>query len=157
LKHFFIALSLLLVSSLSHAADSDEAQTQANLLGTAMTKQDYLGVAKMTHPEVVKRMGGEDKLASYLDQAFKDGGIRFTRMQFQKPLQLNSSGRVILAKVPYQAVVSIGEEEGVSESFYIGFLVKKNQWAFVDCEGISQDILQVLSTGYDGGLNLSGC
>lgn len=134
-----------------------DAQNEANKLARALVKQDYKTVAALTHPVVVKSAGGIDAIADLLARSFSDNQIAITRMQFTQPSQLNDSGKLLMAKLPYSSTAQVQEQSFELNSFYVGFSANQRQWYFVDCEGITQDILKQLAPGYNGKLNLDGC
>lgn len=149
-------LSGLLLSP-ALADNTDTAQAQANKLGTAMASEDFTTVAQLTHPSVVRAMGGNEALAAELKKVFANGKVDITEMVFAKPSQINSSGKVVLARMPYHSKATISGEIMDVDSYYVGFSVNKTSWYFLDCEGITQDLLRQLSSGYDGKLKLEGC
>lgn len=153
-----LLVGLLLSGTSFVQADVDtKAMSEANRLGKSMINKDYMMVAKLTHPAVSKKFGGVKALSLQLKKSYTEANLTFLKMKFHKPSEIDSSGKFVVAKIPYDSRVQVANEKYDSSSFYLGFSRDKKTWYFSDCEGMSQGLLKALAPGYNGNINLKGC
>ena len=157
INKYLLVIGILFSSTIAFADVKSNATSEANKLAKAMVAKDYVTVAELTHPAVTKRFGGVDALSAMMKKNYSAAKLTFHKMKFQTPSQLNSSGKMIVAKIPYTSRVQVDKEQYDSSSYYVGFSVNNEKWYFSDCEGMSQDLLKSLAPGYNGKLNLDGC
>jgi hypothetical protein len=119
-------------------------KAQAEEAGAAMVNLDHQREADLTHPELVKAMGGRDefirRLASMASEASQKG-FQVTRVTVSEPSVL-----VEAKKDCYSIVVTSlklsgpGGAVGTKRSFLIGVSTDRGAtWKFIDGEGIGVD------------------
>ena len=151
-----IAAGLLFTGSATAGSD-DYAQKSANKLAEYFLDQNYLGVAALTHPAVVEATGGSQAIAQLLKNSFDESGIKITSMTFSAPRQTVDVNGLLLAVFPYNSVMIYQNEHVEVNSLYIGFSKNSKKWYFIDCEGVTQELLGQLAPGYKNNLSLEGC
>ncbi len=137
------------------AAEPSPAERDARKLGDALVARDYMTVASLTHPAVVKAAGGPEKVVRQLQAA--NAGLTTHSMTFHEPAQITEVGGTRIAVFPYRTTVTLNGKTVEFDSFYIGFTADRRNWKFIDCEGITQEFLEHLLPGYKRQLTFNGC
>lgn len=152
-----LAVFITLYTGSLTAGSDNHAQESTNELAGYFVAQDYLGVAKLTHPAVVESTGGVQAIAQLLKNTFDESGIKITSMTFSAPRQIVDVNGLLLAVFPYDSVMIYQNENVEVNSLYIGFSKNSKKWYFIDCEGVTQELLGQLAPGYKNNLSLEGC
>lgn len=157
IKAMIFGLVLSMVSGLAQADGSLAATKTANRLGQAMVAQNYMGVAKLTHPAVVLGAGGLKATAKLLRDTFAGSGVTITSMTFSAPSQMVKVEQSYIAVLPYTIIAKVENKSVELDSFYLAFSDDQRDWRFIDCEGASHAIIGQLAPGYNNQLKLEGC
>ncbi len=152
-----LAMSLLfaLFAGMACAGEPSPAERDAAKLATALVARDYPAVADLTHPAVIKAAGGTDGVIKMLQDA--NAGLTVNSMKFHKPRHIRNVRGTLIAKFPFRTNATLDGKSVDFDSFYIGLSSDKQNWRFVDCEGVTQSYLRQLVPGYKDNLDLKGC
>jgi hypothetical protein len=144
-------VSLLLAAALSQAQGPDEKllilKKQAQELANAMVSDDHQKLTDRTHPLLVEKLGGREKMIATLEMISK-------KIRAQWPtttVKLNDAKEIAENKGEYYGIVPFtlkmrGKDTTITvESYLIGFSgdAGKN-WVFVDAGNKSMDLIKQL-------------
>jgi hypothetical protein len=114
---------------------------QADELGRATVSGDFAKVADLTHPEVVAKFGGKEKMAAVLknDAAqMKAEGFELTAMTVGEIKQIAKIDTEIFAIVPLKITFKSPEGKEAGESSMVGISTDNGvNWKFIN--GINQE------------------
>jgi hypothetical protein len=105
---------------------------------------DYERVADLTHPEVLRQMGGRARAITLLREAMnelKSKGVRFGPTTMRQPLGVGESRGKWYGVVPYDSTISgpDGTQEKIESHLFAESLDGGRTWKFVDGEGVGGD------------------
>ena len=152
-----ILVCIVLFAGTVIAGNENYAQTSANKLAGYFVNENYVGVAKLTHPAVVKATGGTEATAKHIKSSFDGVGLKITSMTFSAPRQTVDVNGLLLAVLPYTSEMIYQDENIEVNSLYIGFSTNSKKWYFIDCEGVTHKLLGKFAPGYKNNLSLEGC
>ena len=151
------AICIMLFAGNVIAGSDNYAQIAANKLASYFVNENYVGVAELTHPAVVKATGGIEATANHIKSTFNEVDLIITSMTFSAPRQTVDVNGLLLAVLPYTSVMVYQNENIEVNSLYIGFSKNSKKWYFIDCEGVTQELLGQFAPGYKNDLKLDGC
>ncbi|HEV7700919.1 MAG TPA: hypothetical protein VGO43_11865 [Pyrinomonadaceae bacterium] len=138
---FRVLLTLLLASVAQVAcaqggSDYPALQKQADEVAKATVANDFAKVADYTHPKLVQKMGGRERLITRIQQAadeIKGVGVTLIGAEMGKPSQIEKIGSVIFAVLPMKMIMRMpdGKYEGQSSMMAISE-DGGQQWKFLD-------------------------
>lgn len=154
-RYALAALAAMLVSQPAQA--NQYLQSTTGRYAKAITSADYLTVAKLSHPSIVRSYGGPEAYADLIDRSYKEAGLRFRKMSFGAVTDTRSYGDITLVTIPYNATISYGGKTEQVNSYYYAFTgPKKKAWFLLDCSNGTDKIMAQLVKGYDGKIRKSG-
>ncbi|QDU23936.1 hypothetical protein [Urbifossiella limnaea] len=119
-------------------------QAQAGELGRAVVAEDHERVAGLTHPELVKKLGGRDRYVQRLGEIaaqMKAGGFRMAAITPARPSALAETARKWFGVVPTEVeMTGPGGARTTLRSYHIGESGDGGRaWRFVDANGVNGD------------------
>jgi hypothetical protein len=123
---------------------------QATDMAQALPKKDFATLARHTHPNLLKAMGGRERMIQQLTQqvAIMDQqGIRFSDIAIGKPSAVISAGNELQCIVPQSITVQTPKQKVRQTSSLIAFSLNGGkQWVFVDTQVGIEQIRKVIPT-----------
>jgi hypothetical protein len=105
-------------------------------INRALIKEDFAKVADLTHPRVVKLMGGRDKMIATLAtgmKAMKAQGFAPRSAKVDEPSDPVAAGPDLFVVVPYQLEIKVPGGKLLQKSFVIGVSGDRGKsWSFVN-------------------------
>jgi hypothetical protein len=115
--------------------------------------------ADLTHPTVVKRMGGRDKLIGTLravDEKMRAAGWAYGEVAVSDPTDAGWMGKELVAVVPFSVeYVGPGGRKRKDESYLIGVSADGGKsWVFVDGRKITRENVRDVFPKFPDGVKL---
>ncbi|HWK02139.1 MAG TPA: hypothetical protein VNS58_00810 [Puia sp.] len=142
---FFLCLSfngpvLLDYTLLTINADQNNlpevVKEQANIMGQAFVRGDYKVFSHYTYPEIVKMIGGENKMAEALTKITSDmkiKGMMFNNITFGDVSKIVKSGNELQCTVAQHTEIKLPSGRAISTSTLIAISTDSgSNWTFVD-------------------------
>jgi hypothetical protein len=154
-----IAIWVLLVSAVGCSGPKfDPVQARVRLMAqaeqvrSAVLQPDHELMADLTHPALIKGLGGRAKYVQKLNEVaaeIKGQGFQFTDVIFAEPTAIVEGKKAVHAIIPYSIAMSgPGGAKGEKPSYFIAASMDRgNNWTFLDGEGVAGDrakLLQVI-------------
>lgn len=112
-----------------------EDATKATLEGNFGKVVDY------THPKIIEKLGGKEKMAAFLEQdsqQMKTDGFEIVSVEIGEIKKIEKVENELFALIPMKMTVKTPNGKGVSESSMIGISINNGEnWKFIS--GVSQD------------------
>lgn len=143
-------LLFLLISGFAFGQNPYEAtiRQQATEMAMALPKKDYTTLARYTHPNVVKAMGGSAKMIGQVKQQvaiMEQQGVRFTNVTIGKPSAVVAAGPELQCVVPQTITIQTPQQQLRQASSLIAFSSDGGkQWVFVDTQPSIDKIRKVI-------------
>src|SRR5262249_25423816 len=117
-------------------------------INNALIKEDFAKVADLTHPKVVKLMGGREKMISAMESGIKDmksKGYAFRSVKVDAASDPVTAGSDMFVVVPFLLEMKAPKGRLLQKSFVIGVSSDQGKsWAFVNGDLDVQKVKQVL-------------
>lgn len=117
-------------------------------INQALIKEDFGKVADLTHPQVVRLMGGRDKMISVMEAGTKEmkaKGFAFRSVAVGNPSDPVAAGADLYAVIPFTLEMTAPGGKIVQKSFVIGVSSDQGKtWSFVNGDQEPKKIKQVL-------------
>jgi hypothetical protein len=151
-----IAVWVLLVTAVGcSSAKFDPVQARVRLMAqteqmrSAVLQPDHELMADLTHPALIKGLGGRAKYVQKLNEVaaeVKGQGFQFTDVILAEPTAIMEGKKAVYATVPYSIAMSgPGGAAGDKSSYFIAVSTDRgNNWTFLDGEGIAGDRAKLL-------------
>jgi cobalamin biosynthesis Co2+ chelatase CbiK len=142
MKLFLLAL-LFPLAALAQNPHEATIVKQANELAQAFPKKDYTTLARYTHPNLLKVMGGKERMIQQLKQqiAIMDKqGVRFGEVSVGRPSAVVQAGNELQCTIPQTITIQTPQQKIKQASTLLAFSNDGGrQWVFVDTQpGIDQ-------------------
>jgi len=119
-------------------------------INNALIKEDYNKVADLTHPSVVKKAGGKEKMIAGMETSLKDmksKGFSFEAVKVEEPSDPVSSDSEIFVVVPFVLQMKAPGGKLKSKSFVIGVSSDQGKsWVFVNGDLDIEKVKLILPT-----------
>lgn len=146
---FFLLLictSLISQTLPTDAASQANAEKQGTMMAKLLLKKDYKAFTAFTYAPIIKMAGGLDKMASYMEQSFKDmEGEGFTIAN----VKVGNCSKIIHTEKQLQCtlteIIELKHTDGklIQKSTLIGISDDKGvTWTFIDTHGATLKKLQ---------------
>ncbi len=137
---FFFMLATLTITAFAQTASQIIAiKTQANIMVTAMKKQDYKTLVKMTYPKAIAMAGGDAKMLESMSKGLgqmKTNGISFSNVSVGEPSAIITMGKQLQCTIPDKLEMKIMGGLIATNSTIIGISDDKGKnWTFIDAAG----------------------
>ncbi|MBC7651532.1 MAG: hypothetical protein H7101_07275 [Deinococcales bacterium] len=137
---FFSIFAILTFSAFAQTpAQINAVKTQANIMVTAMKKQDYKTLVKMTYPKAVAVAGGEAKMLEGMNKGLgqmKTNGISFSNVSVGEPSAIITVGKQLQCTIPDKLEMKMMGGTIGTNSTLIGISDDKGKtWTFIDAVG----------------------
>jgi hypothetical protein len=139
---FCISLSMEVVdyqyvtNNYTQSSLSVTVNNQVSKMGQAFIRGDYKVFAHYTYPEIVKMMGGENKMAVQLAKItgdMKNQGMKFNNITFGEVSKILKSGNQLQCTIAQHTEIKLPNGRAVSTSTLIGISTDGGRnWTFVD-------------------------
>lgn len=130
------------------AAIKKTAKAQAEEIQTALVKGDFGKVADLTHPQVVKMLGGKDKMLAVMAEsltAMKEAGLEFKDLKIADPSDLVKAGKEMYIVVPHSLEMTGRGKRLAVKGALVGVSEDGGKtWVFVDANVGRETIKKVL-------------
>jgi len=103
MKHLLKTILIALLPVFVYAQDTAVVKQQAQLIANASVKADYKIIADHTYPKIIESVGGKDKMAATVKQAYdiiKTQGISIEKVSIGSPGKFYKAGTEIHCLVP---------------------------------------------------------
>lgn len=148
------AFCVVLVLSCSAAADEAAlkkiVKEKVEEINRAAIKDDFGKVADLTHPNLVRLMGGREKMISTMESAVKEmksNGFVIRSARVDDPSDPIATGQELFVVVPFVLEMKVPGGKVLAKSFVIGVSSDKGKsWAFVNGDLDINAVKQVLPT-----------
>ena len=147
-----ITLLFILMTSSILAQNVNEikalAMKQANETAKATLNLDYEGIAQYTHPNIIKAMGGKEKMVSILKQTFgnmKEAGMSFVKSETGEMVSFGKEqGEYRCVVTNYLEMTLSAQKMKVKRySSIFGFYDSNvKQWTFVEANKVKDNSLK---------------
>ena len=111
-------------------------QQQANIMGEAFLKSDYITFAKYTYPALLNAMGGENKMASTLSQTINDmylKGMSFSSIYIDDPSKIVKNHNELQCTLQQHTTIKLANGRVITTSTLIAVSEDGgNDWYFID-------------------------
>jgi hypothetical protein len=149
-RHWCVIFALL--SASAGAADEpslkDVLKEKVEALNKALIKEDFGKVADLTHPKIVKMMGGREKMVAKLESSAKEmksSGYAIRTVTVDDPSEPVAAGPELYAVVPFELEMKAPGGKLLQKSFVIGVSADQGKsWAFVNGDVDIKAVKQVL-------------
>jgi hypothetical protein len=105
-------------------------------INNALIKEDFGKIADLTHPKIVKLMGGRDKMISVMKDStakMKANGYVIRSVKVGAPSDLVSGGGDSYVVVPFQLEMKVPRGKVTQKSFVIGVSSdRRKTWKFIN-------------------------
>ncbi len=141
---YFICFCLLPFSVLSaHTPASFPPQLEGKIevIKQATMQQDYDKLVTLTHPEIVKRMGGPKVLSNFMKQAIDiltQQGYSISGVEVLAPSAFYQAGNTELVLIPTQITVNGAAGKVVRKSHLIASREVGRGWYFIDSNVVKE-------------------
>jgi hypothetical protein len=143
IKRFSSSIAVLLICASTVLAQSPAqiiaVKTQANIMVTAMKKQDYKTLVKMTYPKAIAMAGGEAKMLESMSKGLgqmKTNGISFSNVSVGEPSAIITVGKQLQCTIPDKLEMKMMGGTITTNSTLIGISDDKGKtWTFIDAAG----------------------
>lgn len=141
-KYFF---AFLLLAATPLLADDVAAtlKKQADLCSGAVMKNDYAGLAALTHPRVVEKMGGKDAMLASLTETFdqlKKNGVAVESSISKEPTAPQKIGNWLVSTIPTEVVMKTSDKRMRIFSEMVAISEDGGKtWVFADAGGFTAD------------------
>jgi len=135
---------------------------EAERFSSYINNADYMNVASMMEPRMVKAIGGQSSAAELVESIFTSEMLvdSFLNMEFKNPDSIIIINGTLAAVVPYDSTLKMDGSLYTHESFYIATSPDEGEnWYFSDGNGVHKDngankdkLLNFLIPGYGGEL-----
>lgn len=136
-----IFLSFLLLASVAciapHGAQAQgEIKKQAREMGEALIAKNYLKFTNYTYPQILKEMGGREKMAESIKkqmEGMEKTGVQITSLEYGTPSEIIKENKEWQCTIPQ--VMKIKTKDGIIQATGTLIAVSKDnggQWYFVD-------------------------
>lgn len=136
----FFILTILTFSVFAQSpVQINAVKTQANIMVTAMKKQDYKTLLKMTYPKAITMAGGEAKMLESMNKGLgqmKNNGISFSNVSIGEPSTIITLGKQLQCTIPDKLEMKMMGGTIVTNSTLIGISDDRGKtWTFIDAVG----------------------
>jgi uncharacterized protein (TIGR03066 family) len=125
------------------AEDQKKMLEGAGLLDEAMEKQDFEALYQRTHPQLSKLLGGKEAFHEVMKRAFaafNSGEIKISKTKLGKVSAAYEAGDEILAFLPKEMLVTVGDTTVKSEGYYLAVRPQSGgDWTFLDGAGLNKN------------------
>jgi len=129
---------------------------QVNKMGHAFINGDYRTFGSYIYPKIVAMIGGPDKLAAQMDQVIaqmKGQGLRFSKISFDAPSGIVTSGHELQCMVPQHTEMLQGSDRIVTTSTLIAISADGGKdWTFVDTSNKDMATIRRLLPNLNAGI-----
>ncbi len=146
----FSIVCLVACLALTAGADEQTAQIKADAqkCAEAAVKGDYDSMVKYTHPRVVEKMGGKDKMVEVVKKSMaqmQQQGAEFSGASVGEPESPKKIGAFLTCKVPEHVVIKIGGGKLESDSTLLGISEDGGKkWTFIDLGPLKKEAFAML-------------
>lgn len=158
-----VSLALIfLLFSVGHTAEKNRwmanVTVQARQMSAALLKEDYVSLAKFTHPKVVQWAGGKVKIIQKVRQGTKEqkaAGFAITALSIETPTGWAMMGKEIVAIIPEVLTMRVPDGTMKARSFLVGVSSDKGaHWTFVDGAALDDNSVRKLFPHFPKSLKL---
>jgi hypothetical protein len=130
--------------SISEAEALTNLKRQAEELPQAVLTEDHQRMADLTHPVLLKYLGGRDKFIQKVkdtSQELRDHNFRFKAFRFEEPTSPVRSAGEFYAIYPYQLDMTTPDGDVMTQKTYLICVSGDGgrTWKFIDGYGIKGD------------------
>lgn len=145
-----------LSSFISVAQDTTALVLRAQQMAKATVEKDYSKIVDLSHPALVKVMGGFDSMLIVVAEGWEslsNRGMDIDTVYFGAPRDFQRENDSYYAFIPQVLVMSIPRpgEKMIAISYLMAISgIDGKRWAFVDATGLEGEKLQYLFPDYSG-------
>ena len=145
---FALVLACCTTQAAEDASVKQVVKGKVEEINNALIKGDFAKVADLTHPNVVKLMGGRDKMISVMESGIKDmksKSYAFRSVKVDASSDLVAAGPDVFVVVPFLLEMKAPGGKIRQKSFVIGVSSDKGKsWTFVNGDLDIKKVKQVL-------------
>jgi hypothetical protein len=138
--------------------ESLEIKRQVEECGNAFIAGDYNKFVERTHPELVKLMGGKEKMVAELSKGksqMKEEGVSFISVSADLPKEPVTIGLHGFSIVPYRLKMKVPDGFLIAPTFMLGVWEDNGSgWKFLDGAGLTEAKMKMLFPETVGKLKL---
>jgi hypothetical protein len=139
--------SILFLQSFSQVKEAvQNLKVQANKMGQAFIKADYVTFAKYTYPKLLAAMGGESKMTAEIAKVInemKSQGMLFNSISFGEPSSIIRNGKELQCTLPQHTDIKLIDGRAVSTSTLIAISIDNGtNWTFIDTSNKDMETLR---------------
>lgn len=131
-----LLLSALLIFVCNTIQAQNDIQQQANAMGEALLKKDYLNFVVFTYPKLLKEMGGKEKMAASIQQQMEQmeqKGTQVIGLKYGTPSSIIKQKDELQCTIPQTMTLKVKEGKIMAQSTLIAISQDKGaHWFFVD-------------------------
>lgn len=114
-------------------------KAQAQKMREALLKQDFADFTQFTYPEIVKKMGGKDKMVAIMENGGRQmeaSGSKFLDATFGEPSNFITAGNELQCTLPQTIEMKVPKGRYITKSTMIAISQDGgNKWYFMDTGG----------------------
>lgn len=126
----------------------DVLKEKVEALNKAVIKEEFGKVADLTHPKIVKMMGGREKMVATMESSAKEmksQGYAISSVTVDEASEPVSAGKEMYAVVTFQLEMKAPAGKLLQKSFVIGLSTDQGKtWVFVNGDVDIKTVKQVL-------------
>lgn len=156
MKHLLETFLIALLPVFAYAQDTAVVKHQAQIVADATLKGDYNTVANHTYPKIIAGVGGKDKMAATVKQAFeimKTQGISMESVTIGQPGKFYKAGTEIHCLVPEKMVLSTANGKMVNDANLLAISKDGGKyWYFLDINRSTYNLIPKLFPNFNKSL-----
>lgn len=156
-KYLLVVLTLLTTLAFGQV-DSKRIKEQAEITARALLQEDFESLIKHTYPEIVKMLGGEEKMISLIRKGkieMGQQGISFEKVTIGNPSRTVNAGDEIHCLIPQTILMKVPKGKVKSETYLLAVSKDNgNHWYFIDTANLTMDNIKNVLPNYNTQLQL---
>jgi hypothetical protein len=117
-------------------AQNSQIRRQAEEMGEALLRKDYVAFTRFTYPKILKEMGGSPKLAASIEKQMKEmenQGVKILSLSYGVPSSVVKHHGEWQCTLPREMILTTSQGRILAKSTLIAISVDQgNNWYFID-------------------------